>query len=85
MSNYSIVETSKRGSRTGGFGETCLVLVRLINKNSVNADELVRVANTQNGMEPRNLHSNRIEQRAIEREFATIGWFYERKDGSLMH
>jgi hypothetical protein len=60
-----------------------LVLVRLINKNTVNADELVRAANTQNAMEPRNLHSNRIEQRAIERELATLGWFYERKDGSL--
>jgi AIPR protein len=76
-------EAEDKQNLLNAFDENCLVMVRLINKNSVNADELVRAANTQNAMEPRNLLSNRIEQRANERELAGLGWFYERKDGSL--
>lgn len=34
-------------------------------------------------MEPRNLLSNRTEQRSLEKEFAEFGWFYERKDGAV--
>lgn len=64
------------------FDETCMVLVRLMRRNAVNIEEIVRTANTQNPMEPRNLLGNRPEQRALEREFSHLGWFYERKDGS---
>lgn len=65
------------------FDETCLVLVRLIKKDVVDLDEIVRAANTQNAMEPRNLLSNRTEQRQLEKELAELNWFYERKDGSV--
>jgi hypothetical protein len=65
------------------FDENCLVLVRLIKKDVVEAEELVRAANTQNAMEPRNLLGNRTEQRMLEKELQELGWFYERKDGAL--
>jgi hypothetical protein len=65
------------------FQESCLVLVRLINRDIVNPDDLVRAANTQNAMEPRNLLGNRTEQRMLEKELQEYGWFYERKDGAL--
>lgn len=45
-------------------------------------EDVVRAANTQNAMEPRNLVGNRQEQRQLEREFQAWGWFYERKDGA---
>ena len=64
------------------FHQKCSVLVRLVNNSSVNIEEIVRAANTQNAMEPRNLLSNQPEQRTIEDEFADCGWFYERKDGA---
>ena len=64
------------------FDDTCLVLVRLIKQDFVDRDEIVRATNTQNAMEPRNLLSNRTEQRQFEKEFSEFGWFYERKDGS---
>lgn len=64
------------------FDDTCLVLVRLIQNDVVDSEEIVRAANTQNAMEPRNLLSNRTEQRSLEKEFAEFGWFYERKDGA---
>jgi hypothetical protein len=65
------------------FDQTCLVQVRLLNRDKVDIEEVVRAANTQNAMEPRNLLSNRSEQRVLEREVAELGWFYERKDGSV--
>jgi hypothetical protein len=65
------------------FDQTCSVLVRLIRKGGVSIEEVVRAANTQNAMEPRNLLGNRSEQRQIERDIQTWGWFYERKDGAL--
>lgn len=79
------LEQSEPGDehRLRSFQDTCLVLVRLINREVVDAEEIVKAANTQNAMEPRNLLGNQTEQRALEREFAEFGWFYERKDGSL--
>lgn len=65
------------------FEDTCLVLVRLIKKDVVDPEELVRAANTQNAMEPRNLLGNRTEQRMLEKELQELGWFYERKDGAV--
>jgi hypothetical protein len=65
------------------FEDSCCVLVRLIRRQNVDQDLVVRAANTQNTMEPRNLLSNRSEQRAFEKEFEGYGWFYERKDGAL--
>lgn len=53
------------------FNDRCLVLVRLIHKNTMNIEDVVRAANTQNPMEPRNLLGNRPEQRALEWEFST--------------
>ena len=65
------------------FESRCTVLVRLVRNSSVQVEEVVRAANTQNAMEPRNLLSNQPEQRRIESELSKLGWFYERKDGAL--
>jgi hypothetical protein len=43
-------------------------------------EDLVIATNNQNRMEPRNLRSNTTTQKAIERDFAKLGWFYERKE-----
>lgn len=64
------------------FADRCVVMVRLVRRAAVNADEIVRAANTQNAMADRNLLSNRPEQQQIERELQELGWFYERKDGA---
>lgn len=66
------------------FDNGCLVLVRLVKRDVADTEAIVRAANTQNAMEPRNLLSNRTEQRQFEKEFADLGWFYERKDGSTV-
>ncbi len=65
------------------FDDSCLVLVRLIKRDIVNTDDIVRAANTQNAMEPRNLLANQSEQLMFEKELQEFGWFYERKDGAL--
>lgn len=67
---------------TRAFEKHCTVLVRLIRKGAVNVEDVVRAANTQNAMEPRNLLGNRHEQRQLERDLQEWGWFYERKDGA---
>jgi hypothetical protein len=65
------------------FDENCCVLVRLLEEQAVgDVNRLVRATNTQNPMEPRNLVSNKPEQILFEKEFADIGWFYERKQGA---
>ena len=70
-------------ARLGQFEKSCSVLIRLVRNSAVQIDDIVRAANTQNTMEPRNLLSNQREQRRLESEFAAVGWFYERKDGAL--
>jgi hypothetical protein len=77
------LESEEDGHKLKYFDENCLVLVRLINKEIVNADDIVRAANTQNAMEPRNLLANRTEQLTLEKEMQQFSWFYERKDGAL--
>src|SRR5262249_56261408 len=64
------------------FDRHCTVLVRLIRKSAVTVEDVVRAANTQNAMEPRNLLGNRHEQRQLERDLQAWGWFYDRKDGA---
>lgn len=51
-------------------------------------DEVILASNNQNPMNPRNLKSNTIEQREIQREFyreptSDLKYFYIRKDGEL--
>ena len=48
------------------FQEKCCVLVRMIRRGAVDIEEVVRAANTQNLMEPRNLLGNRNEQRHFD-------------------
>ncbi len=62
------------------FDDHCNILVRLYSKSKVNVPVLVKATNNQNPMEPRNLRSNDPEQIILERRFAELGWFYERKD-----
>lgn len=65
------------------FEESCHVLVRLLQENSLrDMNRLVRATNTQNPMQARNLVSNNTEQVLFERLFAELGWFYERKQGA---
>lgn len=46
-------------------------------------EQIVISTNNQNPMKARNLKSNSPEQRAIQRQFADLGWFYVRKDGEF--
>ena len=85
MSARKELEDSKEeeGYKLKAFELSCAVLVRLIRKSGVSIEEVVRAANTQNAMEPRNLLGNRSEQLQMEKDLQTWGWFYERKDGAL--
>ncbi len=63
------------------FEKECYVLVRAFEKGAVeDVGELIIATNTQNVMDPRNLKSNEEEQKALEKDFAKEGWFYERKE-----
>lgn len=63
------------------FDENCYVLVRIYDQSTIdNVPKLVKATNNQNKMEPRNLVSNDPDQIAFEKQFAKLGWFYERKD-----
>lgn len=65
------------------FKDNCLVLCRVHMDGAVKRPEqLVKATNNQNPMKPRNLRSNDPEQVAFESLFATLGWFYERKQGA---
>ena len=65
------------------FRDNCLVLCRLHQEGAVKRPEqLVKATNNQNPMKPRNLRSNDPEQVAFETLFASLGWFYERKQGA---
>ncbi len=46
-------------------------------------EQIVISTNNQNPMKPRNLRSNSPEQKAIQRQFGDLGWFYVRKDGEF--
>lgn len=46
-------------------------------------EQIVISTNNQNPMKARNLRSNSPEQKAIQRRFADLGWFYIRKDGEF--
>lgn len=46
-------------------------------------EQIVISTNNQNPMKARNLRSNSPEQKAIQRQFQDIGWFYVRKDGEF--
>jgi hypothetical protein len=65
------------------FRDYCQVIVRLHTRTAVkDYRELVKSTNNQNPMQPRNLRSNNPEQIYYEKLFATLGWFYERKQGA---
>jgi len=81
--NLSVSEEENADFLMEEFDEKCYVLVKLINRKAIDTEEVVRASNTQNAMEPRNLLSNRIEQRLLERRIADAGWFLERKDGAV--
>ena len=66
------------------FREQAKVQVKIIRTTDPEfIGELVISTNDQNPMNPRNLKSNTIEQRDIQKTFRTlpVKWFYERKDG----
>ncbi|MDZ4178991.1 MAG: AIPR family protein, partial [Coriobacteriia bacterium] len=48
-------------------------------------DQIVISTNNQNPMKPRNLRSNTVEQKAIQRSFRSLAspWFFVRKDGEF--
>ncbi|MEQ6390323.1 AIPR family protein [Bacillaceae bacterium S4-13-58] len=72
---YDLNEEEKKD-----FEQNCYVLVRLLNENAVkDPDRVVQATNTQNHMQQRNLVSNQPEQILLEKKFAELGWFYERK------
>jgi hypothetical protein len=58
-------------------------LIRLHTRNAVHDyKELVKSTNNQNPMQPRNLSSNNPAQIVFEKQFASLNWFYERKEGA---
>lgn len=72
--------------------EDVRIFVKIINDTKATKDDLldkiVVASNNQNPMNPRNLKSNSIEQRRIQKELATspvqgIRYFYIRKDGEF--
>ena len=68
------------------FQDNCYVPVRIIQtKNSELLEELVTTSNNQNKMSPRNLRSNSLTQRLLQRKFDQLrhGYFYQRKDGEF--
>jgi hypothetical protein len=67
--------------RQNYFDKNCFVLMRIYDKQAISdIPKLVKATNNQNKMEPRNLHSNDPDQISFEKSFASLGWFYERKD-----
>jgi hypothetical protein len=65
------------------FVDKCELLVRVHTREAVgNYRDLVKSTNNQNPMQPRNLRSNDPEQINFERIFASLNWFYERKEGA---
>jgi hypothetical protein len=82
---YALQEAYQKLNRTDKehFENDCFVLVRLLQEQSVrDLSRMVRATNTQNPMQPRNLVSNHSEQIIFEKLFASLGWFYERKQGA---
>jgi hypothetical protein len=86
LQTVTALEESYRGLPEGQqkeFREKCQILLRLHSRNAVHDyRELVKSTNNQNPMQARNLKSNDPEQIAYEQLFATVGWFYERKQGA---
>lgn len=68
------------------FAKQARVQVKIIqNVDPEFIGELVITTNDQNPMNPRNLKSNRPEQKHIQKQFREFGkpWFYQRKDGEM--
>jgi hypothetical protein len=69
------------------FIEDCKVPVRIILAQDENLlDDIVTASNNQNKMSSRNLRSNNIVQRILQKRFDLQQpgrWFYERKDGEF--
>jgi len=68
------------------FRDTTKVQIKIIKTTDPDfISELVITTNDQNPMNPRNLKSNKAEQRDLQNNFRTLPkrWFYQRKDGEF--